>query len=221
MHIVVPSPLSSSRQAYPDDDDEKGLTFPNHSVPGAKVMANFPLFLYRCRFSLVNPRVVSFLTSLRTASPTLPIGVAGFCWGGKFVFSLCSGKEKSTTTTTTSGAATDDGGRPLVDCGFTAHPSGVAVPADAEAVTIPLSLSAGSEDFVLKMEDVRTIETVFAKKGGGEKGFEVVVVEGGKHGFAVRGNPDKEEEARQCQEAEDQAVTWFGRWFGGGRKEKL
>ena len=157
----------------------------------------------------MNPRLVSFLTSLRTTSPNLPVGVAGFCWGGKFVFSLCSGQEKSPN------------GKSLVDCGFAAHPSNLALPADAEGVNVPISVSAGSEGFVLKMDDVHKIEKAFTEKGGEAKGFEIVVVEGAKHGFAVRGNPEKEEEARQCQEAEDQAVNWFSKWLVGGTKEKI
>ena len=86
---------------------------------------------------------------------------------------------------------------------------------------VPMSVSAGSDDFVLSMEDVKKIEKAFTEKGGGAKGFEVFIVEGGKHGFAVRGNPEKEEEARHCQEAEDQAVDWFSKWLVSGTKGKL
>lgn len=35
--------------------------------------------------------------------------------------------------------------------------------------------------------------------------FEIEVVEGAKHGFAVRGDPSKEEEAKHCQVAEGQS----------------
>ena len=59
-----------------------------------------------------------------------------------------------------------------------------------------MSVSAGSEDTVLSMGDVAKIEKAFEGKGGAQMGFEVSVVEGAKHGFAVRGDPEKEEEAR-------------------------
>ena len=162
-------------------------------MPGFKVASTFPIFLYRCRVSLVQPRLVAFLSSIRSAPGTaaLPIGLAGFCWGGKFVFLLCSpsadhdNDEKDPSTK-----------KPLIDCGFTAHPSNLALPEDAESVTVPMSVSAGSEDVVLGMGEVAKIQNAFKLKGGVEKGFEVVVVDGAKHGFAVRGNPEKEDEAK-------------------------
>ena len=63
---------------------------------------------------------------------------------------------------------------------------------------------------MLRAPGVQQIREVFGRK---EKGrFEIQIVEGAKHGFAVRGNPEDEEEARQAQKAEDQAVAWFERW---------
>lgn len=53
--------------------------------------------------------------------------------------------------------------------------------------------------------------------GKGEGRHEVVILEGAKHGFAVRGHPGVEEEARLRLVAEDQAVSWFRRWLGGGK----
>lgn len=35
----------------------------------------------------------------------------------------------------------------VLDCGFAAHPSGLVLPADIEAVTLPLCVSNGSMDF--------------------------------------------------------------------------
>ena len=136
----------------------------------------------------MQPRLIAFLSSIRSSKDiaALPIGLAGFCWGGKFVFLLCSGEDKR------------PGGseKALVDCGFAAHPSNLTLPTDAEHVALPMSVSAGSEDFVLSMADVAKIETAFKEKGGAEKGFEVRIVDGGKHGFAVRNDPEKEDESR-------------------------
>ena len=65
------------------------------------------------------------------------------------------------------------------------------------------------------------IREVFAQKEGelnvdGKRGkmFEMIVVEGARHGFAIRGNPGDEDEKRRGQMAEDQAVDFFGRWLG-------
>ena len=75
-------------------------------------------------------------------------------------------------------------------------------------------------DFQLKAEGNQIIKDIFAKKegdlnAGGERGrmFELNVVEGARHGFAVRGNPGDEDEKRRGQMAEDQAVDFFNRWL--------
>ena len=105
--------------------------------------------------------------------------------------------------------------KPLIDAAFVAHPSGLDLPSEIEQLKVPISISQGSEDFVLDMAGVKTIQGVFDKKNGNGKGeFEIKVVDGAKHGFAVRGNLEDEEEAKQCQIAEDQAVEWFTRWLG-------
>lgn len=104
-----------------------------------------------------------------------------------------------------------------MDAGFTAHPSMLDVPADIEAVTLPLSVCIGDVDFGLPMQGVRQIREIFERKNGGGEGgrFEIVVLEGARHGFAVRGNPKVEREMEQGIVAEDQAVKWFGKWCGG------
>ena len=69
------------------------------------------------------------------------------------------------------------------------------------------------------MDGVRQIEGIFAKKetqlNQNDRGrFVVSVVEGAKHGFAVRGHLGIEEEVKQGMVAEDQAVDWFQKWLG-------
>ena len=151
------------------------------------------------RFGLSYPRVVKFMTALRSnEAASLPVGVAGFCWGGKHVTLLCADKDK-----------TPDG-ESLITCGFTAHPSALAVPADIEAVKLPLSISIGDVDFGLAIGKVNEAKQILEKDTGKH---EVVVIPGAKHGFAVRGNPGDEEEVKQGIQAEDQAVAWFDKWF--------
>ena len=94
------------------------------------------------------------------------------------------------------------------------------LPADIEAVKLPLCISNGSLDFQLKPEGVEIIKEVFARKEAelnrdGKRGkmFEMHVVEGARHGFAVRGDPGDEDEKRRGQMAEDQAVDFFARWL--------
>ncbi|KAL9045886.1 MAG: hypothetical protein Q9206_007209, partial [Seirophora lacunosa] len=104
-------------------------------------------------------------------------------------------------------------GQPLIDVGYTAHPSNLSLPTDIEKVELPLAIDQGSADFVLNMAGVETIRGIFERKNEevGEEGkerprFEIRVVDGAKHGFAVRCDMDNGEEAAQEQIAETHAV---------------
>ena len=62
------------------------------------------------------------------------------------------------------------------------------------------------------------IREIFARKEGELNGdtkrgkmFEMIVVEGAKHGFAIRGDPEDGDEKRRGRMAENQAVDFFGR----------
>ncbi|KAL8916990.1 MAG: hypothetical protein Q9208_008245 [Pyrenodesmia sp. 3 TL-2023] len=160
-------------------------------------------WLYQNRISVAWPRILAFFTALRS-STSLPIGAAGFCWGGRHVVVLAHGTNIVN-------------GKPLIDVGYTAHPSNLTLPTDIEAVEMPLAVDQGTEDFVLNMNGVKTIEEIFEKKNGEEeeeeKKFVIRTVEGAKHGFAVRSDMENPEEAKQEQIAEDHAVEWFGTWF--------
>ncbi|KAI4260487.1 MAG: hypothetical protein L6R42_004033 [Xanthoria sp. 1 TBL-2021] len=191
-------------------------------IPSAlRVAYNMAPFLYLTRPSVTTPRVQSFFASLRSSSSSVssfPVFAAGFCWGGLYAITLTH----STSITTE--------GKPLVDAAFTAHPSNLSLPGDIEKVERPLSVCQGTQDFVLDMKGVKQIEQVLEKKnqvgagdGTANGRHEIQIVEGAKHGFAVRGNPDDELEMGQAQRAEDQAVAWFKRWIaetgmGGGGK---
>ena len=115
-------------------------------------MYYFGPYLIANRPGVAMPRIVSFLTSLR-ASTDDRIGVAGFCWGGKFSVMLCDSAAYSTKD-----------GKSLIDCAFVAHPSNLSLPTEIEKATLPLRICQGSEDFVLKMDGVRQIEKIFAAK---------------------------------------------------------
>jgi len=163
-------------------------------------MYGFLPFIFYNRVSVARPRVYAFFHALRTAQgASLPIGAAGFCWGGKYVFDLCSDSEKASN------------GKSLIDFGFTAHPSSVVIPQDADAVTKPLSIAVGDADFAMPLAQVETTREILRKKGDMH---EVVVIPGAKHGFAVRGAPEDKKAVEQGMQAEDQAVKWFEKWFG-------
>ena len=143
------------------------------------------------------PPMQSYLQSLRKET-TLPIGAAGYCWGGKFAVNLANGN-------------LIPGGKPLVDVVYTAHPSNLDIPKEIDAITLPFSMAIGSADFVLKMDGVNKIKDILVKRKDLDN--EVKVYDDAKHGFAIRGDPGDEKEAKQGLEAEDQAVAWFSKHF--------
>ena len=179
-------------------------------------MVEFLPFLYKNRFSLCWPRVTSFLQSLRSDSgarggATLPVGIAGFCWGGQHAVKLTHFDNADTKTAT---------GRPLADAFFTAHLSALSVPQDISTVKGNLSIAIGDDDGVMPMKQVRAVQKTLADKKG-EVESEVVVYAGAKHGFAVRASragPDSRE-TKQAEEAEGQAVAWFRRQFEAARRD--
>jgi dienelactone hydrolase len=158
--------------------------------------------MYYNRLAVATPRVTQFLTSIRAAqSEPLPIGAAGFCWGGKFVFLLC-------------GETLNSNGRPLIDFGFTAHPSNLVLPLDAENVRLPISVAVGDVDVMVPVKQAEEMKSILEGKGANE----VVIIPGAAHGFATRAKPGDEEGTKQGVQAEDQAVNWFDQCFDGYKK---
>lgn len=189
----------------------------------AFVMYNFLPFLYWNTPNTVRPRILSFFRAIASSPSTsaLPVGAAGFCWGGKYTVELASGTHKTSPPvglpTPQSAGQSGGTGKDLIVAAYTAHPSFVG-PADFEPVEIPLSVAAASIDQGLppaKQEETRKIlegKNAKGKDSGVEHEF--VVFEGAQHGFAVRADEKDVEEAERGKKAEEQAVEWFGRWFG-------
>ena len=76
--------------------------------------------------------------ALRDAEgPETRIGAAGFCWDGQHAVRLAAGSKTAA-----------DGCR-LVNTVFTTHPSHVAVPADFESATVPLSACVEDRDMIM------------------------------------------------------------------------
>ncbi|KAM0288503.1 hypothetical protein ACHAO9_007149 [Fusarium lateritium] len=132
----------------------------------------------------------------------LPVGVAGFCWGGLHTIRLTHDTAETQLV----------GGRPLADAFFTAHPSNLDVVQDIGNVRRNLSIAIGDDDGVMGMKQVRQAESILASI---DVEMDVVIYPGAKHGFSIRASraePDSKE-TRQAEEAEEQAITWFKRQF--------
>jgi len=159
------------------------------------------------KFSLFNdpwPEIKAYLTAVRRSSgKKLPIGAAGYCWGGTYAIRLVH--QESTD---------DTDGQALADVAFAAHPGAMAVPADAEKVARPLSFAIGDRDALLPMTQVDVVKSVLGeKKSKGEVDTELVIYPGAKHGFGTRGDPTDEEGLKHSTSATAQAVSWFNSHF--------
>ncbi|KAH8812940.1 dienelactone hydrolase [Xylogone sp. PMI_703] len=165
---------------------------------GAMAMRGFVPFLIRNRLSVSMPKVQSFFEELRKSEGHLPIGAAGFCWGGLHVLKLASGM-----------AAVDD--IPLIDAAFIAHPSNVNIPTDFVAIQKPVSLAIGDKDMMLPPAKIKQVEEIWGKLENVDT--QVTVYPGAGHGFSVRGDPFNPKQVEQSEEAEEQALKWFDRHF--------
>jgi dienelactone hydrolase len=134
------------------------------------------------------PKVRSFFEAEKEENASLPLGGAGFCWGGYAVFALARDPESP------------------MDVGFTAHPSGLELPKDAERLKKPMSIAAPEHDNRIKEKDRKEIEGAFKKSE--DLKWELKVYKDATHGFAVRGELLRETK-EQATEAEEQASSWF------------
>ncbi|RDW81333.1 dienelactone hydrolase family protein [Aspergillus mulundensis] len=176
------------------------ISKPYHIACALYVM---PTFMIRNRPAKSYPLVESFFVSLRQSpeGQRLPIGAAGFCWGGKHTLLLSHG-----ASTTINGAK-----RNLIDAGFTGHPSMLALPGDIEKMVIPVSFALAELDSSLKGEQIEMIKRFVEEKE--EVGGEVKVYVGAGHGFCVRADVAVEKSYRQAAESEEQAVEFFRKQF--------
>jgi dienelactone hydrolase len=151
---------------------------------------------------------VEFLQKLRRATPVdRKIGMVGFCWGGKYAVRAglkehmidVQGEKKT-----------------LVDAVVALHPSHLVVPDDVENLVVPTSFGWGVKDIAVKFAQKAEVESCHAKAqkaGKNIPNLEHKVYEPGRHGFAVRGNPDDAQERKCLEDSERQVLDWFKGWL--------
>ncbi|KAF2084768.1 dienelactone hydrolase family protein [Saccharata proteae CBS 121410] len=147
------------------------------------------------------PKVKSFFAAVHeNDGASLPVGAAGFCWGGKHTVNLAYGYEAAN-------------GKPLIDAGFTGHPSNLVIPSEFEKVVKPVSFALGDKDIIVKASQIPEVRKAIEEdKPEAQKG-EVKVYPGAGHGFCVRADLVLDNAEKQANEAEDQAIAWFQRHF--------
>lgn len=162
-------------------------------------------FFYFNRISRSYPIVKDFFIALRTSTP-LPVGAAGFCWGGKHAVLLAGDPTQIISP--------DGSGKPLIDAAFTGHPSLLDLSTDIEAMVRPVSFAVGDGDPQISVVQANQIRGIVEAKPADQRG-EVVIYEGCGHGFCVRADVSFAEVSKQAAKAEDQCLRWFDRWLLG------
>jgi dienelactone hydrolase len=171
-------------------------------------MPSFVMWMTRHGSKKCEEECVEFLGKLRRDTHgKVKIGMVGFCWGGKY----------AVRAGLASHMLDIDGAKvPLVDAVVALHPSHLAVPEDVEELVVPTSFGWGREDVAVSFKLKGQIEKVHGdKEKEGKKMLEMEhrVYEPGRHGFAVRGNPDDEKERKCLEDSEKQVLEWLGRWL--------
>jgi dienelactone hydrolase len=158
-------------------------------------------WIMRNNISRSFPVVKGFFSQLRKdEDATLPVGAAGFCWGGKHALLLAQGAQVN--------------GRSLVDAAFTGHPSWLEIPGDIEKLTKPVAFAIGDKDAQVSVEQAAKVKEIVEALPEEAKG-EVRIYDNCGHGFCIRADVGfKDSEiARQAIEAEDQCIFWFNEQF--------
>jgi dienelactone hydrolase len=175
------------------------------------MLASLPTFLmWQRRHGKTETEKVcfDFLRELRRATPSQrKIGMVGFCWGGRFA--LRAGLESSMMEI-------DGVKKPLVDAIVALHPSNMVLPEDVDNLVVPTSIAWGVEDSMVSFETKSKVEEIHAKVQKTRKEFPQVehrVYKPGRHGFAVRGNPDDPQERKALEDTEKQVLAWFEKWL--------
>lgn len=144
------------------------------------------------------------------------IGMVGYCWGGRYAIRAAR-QENMIDVEVPSADGSVVGTKkkvPLVDAVVALHPSNLVLPEDANGIVTPVSAGWGEHDSMVSLKVKESFEAACkrdAKSGGASAEIENLLWSPGRHGFAVRGNPDDEEERKILEGTEKQTVDWFGK----------
>lgn len=129
------------------------------------------------------------------------IGAIGFCWGGRYAILQAHGQSKDASGSSVGG----------VDAAYACHPSLVAIPADFDPVSVPLSLALGTKDSLLDMASVGKIQDVLDQKT--QVPHEIRLYEDQVHGFSLRSDWSSEKDKKAMDDATQQGIEWFEKYL--------
>lgn len=138
------------------------------------------------REAVTLPIVEQVVEEVRKIPGTGKIGTVGFCFGGRYSILMAHGK---------------------VDAAYACHPSLLAIPADFEPVTKPLSVAVGTKDSLLDDQSNDKIKETLDKKT--DVKTEVVKYEDQIHGFTLRGDWSSDKDKKAMDDALQQGIKWF------------
>lgn len=202
-----PVPLKAADTLIPVDAAKQSTL---SKYTGILAMApSFVMWMTRHKEGPTSKTCTDFLGSLRreTFAKGLKVGMVGFCWGGRFA--IRAAQENHSIDI-------DGKKTPLVDAVVAMHPSNLVFPTDMDKPVVPISIGWGQDDVGVNIEQKGKMEDVHAKtKAAGHKVPETehVVYKPGRHGFAVRGNPEDPQERKILEDTEKQAIAWLNKWL--------
>ncbi|OQE09289.1 hypothetical protein PENFLA_c114G08783 [Penicillium flavigenum] len=126
-HAAPISMVSATKELLKTSGLTTWLMKPYHL---ASMLTKMLPFMYYNTLGTSWPIVRDFFKSVReNEGADLPIYGAGFCWGGKHIVNLAAGADMASN------------GKPLLNAGFTGHPSLLEIPSEIEKIKIPVSFA--------------------------------------------------------------------------------
>lgn len=150
-------------------------------------------FLGRNSKAVREPEIVRFAESLRPSYSR--IGAIGYCYGGGWAVLQLGAR-----------------GRNLVDCISTAHPS-MITKQEIASVNVPTQILAPEFDHMFS-EELKAYSQEALPKAGVP--FDYQYFPGLHHGFAIRGDPQRDGERKGMERAKNAASLWFRHWLRQG-----
>ena len=137
----------------------------------------------------IDPIIEAALDEIRTNTNIERLGVAGYCFGGKYV-ARWLGRDAG------------------IRAGYTAHPSG-ATAGEWAAVSAPLSIANAELDTTFPLEEARQAEDILRNS---TIAWQLDTYSDVPHGFGIRANESDPRQVFAKEQAFVQAVTWFGQY---------